>query len=75
MAEFPQTINDISEILDTHLEWLIVRENGRTLPMLRSEIEVKNSNGLSKLGFVDENGLSVLSVDSFETDGADRHLV
>jgi hypothetical protein len=71
MAEIPQTIKDISEILNKHLEWLIVRENGRTLPMLRSEIEVENSNGSSKLGFVDENGLSVRSIDTFEADGAE----
>jgi hypothetical protein len=71
MAEFPQTINDISEILDTHLEWLIVRENGRTLSMPRSEIEILNSNGRSKLGFVDEKGLSVRTIDEFEVDGSE----
>ena len=59
----------IADILDTHLEWLIVRENGRTLPMLRSEIEVLNTNGKSKLGFVDEKGLTVRSVSGVETDG------
>jgi hypothetical protein len=71
MAELPQTVNDISEILDTHLEWLIVRENGRTLPMLRSEIEILKSNGRSKLGFVDEKGLSVRTIDQFEIDGSE----
>jgi hypothetical protein len=71
MAEFPQTINDISEILDAHLEWLIVRENGRTLPMLRSEIEIESLNGSSKLGFVDEKGLTVRRIESFGTDGVE----
>ena len=69
MAELPQTVNDISAILDTHLEWLAVRESGRTLPLLRSEIEIVNSNGSSKLGFVDEKGLSVRSVSEYEIDG------
>jgi hypothetical protein len=71
MAELPQAVSDISKILDTHLEWLIVRENGRTLPMLRSEIEVKNSNGRSKIAVVDDKGLLVRSITHFETDGAE----
>ena len=71
MAELPETISDISEILDSHIEWLIVRENGRTLPMLRSEIEIENSNGRSKLGFVDDKGLSVRTIRGFEIDGVE----
>lgn len=69
MAKPSQALNDVAEFLDTHLEWLIVRENGRTLPMLRSEIEVETSNGYSKLGFVDEKGLAVRTVESVEIDG------
>ena len=65
MAKLPQTVNDISDFLDTHFEWLIVRENGLTLPMLRSEIEIINS----KFGFVGENGLTVRTIDDFEIDG------
>ena len=69
MAELPKSVNDISEFLDTHLEWLIVRENGRTLPMLRAEIEIVNTNGTLKLGFIDETGLILRSVSGFEIDG------
>ena len=64
MAE--ESLNGIAEFLDEHLEWLIVRENGRTLPMLRSEIEIEKANGRSTLGFVDEKGLSFWRIDGYE---------
>ena len=38
--------------------------------MMRVEIELAESNGRSKLVFVDEKGLSVRSIAGYETDGA-----
>ena len=66
-----RAVSNIADILDPHLEWLVVRENGRTLPILRSEIEISSSNGVSKLGFVGENGLIVRIVHGLEMDGVE----
>ena len=71
MAETWRAVSNIADILDPHLEWLVVRENGRTLQMLRSEIEVTNPNGVLKLGFVGENGLIVRDVHDLELDGVE----
>ncbi|MGH9948524.1 MAG: hypothetical protein ACRD6X_15205, partial [Pyrinomonadaceae bacterium] len=64
-------IDGFVETLDSHLEWLVVRENGRTLTLLRNEIEVKNANGKTTIGFIDERGLAAWRVDAFEADGAE----
>jgi hypothetical protein len=74
MAE-PQTqISDLNELLDTHLEWLLIRENGRAVPLIRSEVEVENSNGKATIGFVDEKGVTVWRIDEAETDGVEIAL-
>ena len=69
MAEPRAQIDSLAEFLDTHLEWLAVRENGRTLPFLRSEIEVENSNGKTRLSLVDDRGLSTWRIDEVAIDG------
>jgi hypothetical protein len=66
MAEPQAHINGLAELLDAHLEWLVVRENGRTLPFLRSEIDVENSNGKTRLSFVDDKGLGTWRIDQVE---------
>ncbi len=71
MAKPQPQIDGLADIIDAHLEWLIVRANGRTLPMLRSEIEVETARGKTTLGFVDEKGLSVWRVDGCEIDEAE----
>ncbi|HJS50667.1 MAG TPA: hypothetical protein VJ781_02095, partial [Pyrinomonadaceae bacterium] len=68
MAEPQAQINDLSEFLDRHLEWLAVRENGRMLPFLRWEIDVEISNGRSTLAFVDEGGLTTWRIKHVEID-------
>ena len=62
-------MNGIADIISSHLEWLIVRENGRTLPMLNTEIEVSNSNGRSTLSFVGEKGITVWRIKNYEFEG------
>jgi len=59
-------MNGIADIISSRLEWLIVRESGRTLPMLSSEIEISNSNGRSTLSFVSENGITVWRIKNYE---------
>ena len=71
MAEPQAQVNGLADLLDTHLEWLVIRENGRSLPFLRSEIEVYNSNGKTTIGFVDEKGLAAWRVEQAEIDGVE----
>jgi len=65
MATTQAQLAELSEVFDAHLEWLAVRDNGRTLPLLRSEIEVEHSNGKPTLGLIDEKGFSVWRVENF----------
>ena len=69
MAKPQAHVNGLADLLDTHLEWLVIRENGRSLPFLRSEIEVDYSKGKTTIGFVDEKGLAAWRVEQAEFDG------
>jgi len=71
MAKPQQKIAGLAEFFDAHSEWLIVRENGRTLPMLRAELDVENTNGKTTLAFVDEKGLRVWRVEASEAEGVE----
>ena len=71
MAEPQAQVSDLAEFLDTHPEWLAVRENGRTVPLMRSEIDVENSNGKSKLAFVDEKGLATWCIEHVDIEGTE----
>ncbi len=55
----------LADLFDTHLEWLAIRENGRTLPLLQAEIEIEKTKGKTTLGFVDEKGFAIWLVDDF----------
>ncbi|MFL6466590.1 MAG: hypothetical protein ACJ72Z_01390 [Pyrinomonadaceae bacterium] len=71
MAKPWPKMNGLSDLVNAQLEWLIVRENGRTLPMLSSEIEISHTGGKSTIGFVDDKGLSVWRIKEFEQSGSE----
>src|SRR5436190_24361095 len=71
MARSQPQMNGIAEIISSHLEWLIVRENGRTLPSLSSEIEISNSNGRSTLSFVGEKGITIWRIKKYEVEDSE----
>lgn len=48
--------DEIRTKLDCHLEWLLVREFGKTFPLDRTEIEVENEAEKILFGFLDDNG-------------------
>ncbi|MBA2379828.1 MAG: hypothetical protein H0V76_09685, partial [Blastocatellia bacterium] len=56
------------ETLDSHFEWLAVRESGRSIPLRRDEIEVEQGNGRTRFGFVGDSGFSVYGVRSMTED-------
>ncbi len=45
-------------MLDSHFEWLAVRESGRSIPLRRDEMEVENGNGRVRFGFVGDGGFA-----------------
>jgi len=47
---------NLAEMIARHLEWLMVRGDGRTLAFTRDEIDVHADNGRTTLGFVDNKG-------------------
>lgn len=65
MAKIQTQLNGLSELFDAHLEWLAVSGNGRTLPLLRSEVEVAHLNGKTTIGLIDDKGFAVWHVGDF----------
>ncbi len=49
-------VDDIRASLDSHHEWLLVREFGRTFPLERTEIEVESDDEKTIFGFLDDIG-------------------
>jgi len=49
-------VDDLRASLDSHHEWLLVREFGRTFPLERTEIEIENSDEKTIFGFLDDIG-------------------
>ncbi|MGQ0541699.1 MAG: hypothetical protein ACT4O9_07605 [Blastocatellia bacterium] len=63
----PQIIREsLSELIAAHFEWLAVRENGTTIPLQNSEIEITVDEEKTLIGFVDQKGFSVWRVETFD---------
>jgi hypothetical protein len=60
--------------IDTHFEWLLVRENGKTFPLQKAEIEITNDDAKVLFAVVDEDGFRVSRVRGFLFDGAEISL-
>lgn len=50
------TTEELRERLAAAHEWLLVREEGKTFPLLSSEIEVTGGDGKRHFGFLDDKG-------------------
>lgn len=55
----------LGTLLDTHVEWLVIDENGRTFPLNRSEIEVEEDAERTLFGLIGEKGFRSRRVNSF----------
>ncbi|MDM7921743.1 MAG: hypothetical protein QUS14_05535 [Pyrinomonadaceae bacterium] len=64
----------LQELLDTHFEWLAVRENGRSLALRLDEIELTTFGERIVISFFDEDGFRPFRIDGFETDGDEVEL-
>ncbi len=71
MVNASLSTSEFRELLDSHPEWLLVSENGRTFPINGSEVELSMHRGRSFFGLIEEKGFRarrVVSVEA-ETDG------
>ncbi len=65
---------ELRTLFDGHLEWLAVRENGRTLPLRCDEIDVTSERGRTLIGFVDDPGYTTRRISEFAPDGLELIL-
>ncbi len=54
--------------IDSHLEWLLVRENGRTFPLRRTEIDIHRASNKIMFGTFDDSGSDLSRLISFASD-------
>lgn len=69
-----ENILELRERLDSGFEWLAVRENGRTVPLRRDEIELESVNGSSRIGFTCDDGFRIWRVLEFIPEGVEFTL-
>lgn len=60
--------------IDSHFEWLLVRQSGRTFPLRRSEIDVRVEKDKVLFGVFDDSGFDVSRLESFADDGNELTL-
>lgn len=53
--------------IDSHFEWLLVRQNGHAFPLRRTEIDVRFERNRILFGVFDDSGFDVSRVRSFTT--------
>ena len=58
----------LRERIDSHFEWLLVRENGSSFPMRRNEIAISSANGKALLTVLEDSGIGVSRVLSLHSD-------
>ena len=65
------TTEELRERLAATQEWLLVREEGRTFPLLASEIEISDSEGKRHFGFLDDKGFHTWRLNHAEVHGTE----
>ena len=61
----------LRELIDSNFEWLLIRENGRTFPLRRTEIEIVEEPARTLVEVLGEEGFRALRVCSFSIDGGE----
>ncbi len=57
---------EISQMLDSHNEWLLIHDSGKSFALKRDEIELEWKRGKTLLGFVDEKGFQTWRVADYK---------
>lgn len=71
MVETDDLAEEIRTRIDSHFEWLLVRGDGRTFPLRRTEIELRADRGRILFGVFDDRGFDVSRLLSAAADEGD----
>ncbi len=63
--------DELRELIGGHLEWLLVREAGRSFPLLGAEIDVEDAGERVLFGFPDDAGFHSWRLNGFELEGSE----
>lgn len=74
MVNAEELAHELRTRIDSHFEWLLVREGGRTFPLRRTEIDVTFSSGQVRFAVFDDAGFEVSDVRSVKLDGEELVL-
>lgn len=62
--------DELRELVESRHEWLLVREQGKTFPLERHEIEIAADGDKTHFGFLDDKGLHTWRLNDFSSDAA-----
>ncbi|HEY2847275.1 MAG TPA: hypothetical protein VGI80_05605 [Pyrinomonadaceae bacterium] len=65
------TTEELRERLAATHEWLLVRDEGKTFPLLSSEIEISDGDGNRHFGFLDDKGFHNWRLNGAEVHGSE----
>lgn len=74
MVDQARKAQEIRSVLDAHFEWLLVRAEGRSFPLNRTEIAVEHEGGKILLGVPDDRGFRSWRVNRFSLVEGDIEL-
>lgn len=63
--------DELREIVESHHEWLLVRDFGRTFPLEKHEIEITERGKKIHFGFLDDKGFHSWRLNSYSLDGGE----
>ncbi|MBC7901675.1 MAG: hypothetical protein H7070_16665 [Saprospiraceae bacterium] len=66
---------ELPEMIDAHFEWLLIRENGRTFPLQKTEIEITDDEHKVLFGFLGDEGFETRRIEDFTAAGDKITLV
>lgn len=66
--------DEIRELIDSHCEWLLVREAGQTFPLDKTEIEITADGDKTRFGFLDDAGFHAWRLNGFSLEGSEIAL-
>lgn len=65
---------ELRDLIEAHREWLIIRANGQTFPVLDTEIDIEYKHGKLLFGCPDESGFRYWRVNNFRAEEDGLHL-
>jgi len=63
--------DELRELVNSHHEWLLVRDAARTFPLERHEIEIDEGETVSRFGFLDDGGFHSWRLNSFSAESGE----